>query len=739
MTKKTEIILSAKDETKAAIKSAMDGLDKLKSYSVGVSTVLGGLGSAITVAGFANLISSTISFAAALDDMAEATGASVENLSALSSVAKVGGHDIGTVEAGLMKLSKALHASDEVSKGAGKAIEALGLNLQELRGLDTAEAMLRIAKAFDQFKEGSGKSAVATAIFKGEAAALLPYLKDLAEQTELVGKVTAEQAALAEQYEKNIKKLTISFGALAKEASFALVPALASVTGEMVAGLQASGGWIGYLKNLLSLKTTSSLPDQLKEINAEAAKLEDRLSVGRGKKGDDERLDSLKKQQRFLVAIDDQRKKTMAEGLGANDIVQKKSLDDFVGKGGKPDKEKKSQIDEALRLIQSLDEQIALKAADAESTDKMTAAEQQAIKVRYQLKAETLKATDAQQQTIFARLESLAVLERELLKQKEFTDALSKQEESNVKSRQSMIEQALAAERQAETYGLSESAISAMTQARLADALAITSQNAEMAEQTAALEEELDLREKVTAALEKSELARLLAQTDSAKKAKSDADRALLDKALESGDISPEKHKEAIAALKADLTELDEFSVQAARNIQSAFADFLFDPFADSAENMLKKFADIVRRMAAEALAAEVMKNLFGTMGKGGGDWGWVGQAASAIAAFEDGGIMTSAGAVPLRKYAGGGVANSPQLAMFGEGSTPEAYVPLPDGRRIPVAMSGGQQAAPQQNIRIVNAFDNSVIGDYLGSAAGERIIMNAVQRNAGAFRQAMA
>jgi tape measure domain-containing protein len=57
---------------------------------------------------------------------------------------------------------------------------------------------------------------------------------------------------------------------------------------------------------------------------------------------------------------------------------------------------------------------------------------------------------------------------------------------------------------------------------------------------------------------------------------------------------------------------------------------------------------------------------------------------------FAKGGIMTSMGSLPLRKYSGGGIANSPQLAMFGEAGRREAYVPLPDGRRIPVAMSGG-------------------------------------------------
>lgn len=66
-------------------------------------------------------------------------------------------------------------------------------------------------------------------------------------------------------------------------------------------------------------------------------------------------------------------------------------------------------------------------------------------------------------------------------------------------------------------------------------------------------------------------------------------------------------------------------------------------------------------------------------------------QAAATVAsAFADGGIMSSSGSLPLAKYANGGIANSPQLALFGEGRMNEAYVPLPDGRSIPVTMKGG-------------------------------------------------
>jgi tape measure domain-containing protein len=63
-----------------------------------------------------------------------------------------------------------------------------------------------------------------------------------------------------------------------------------------------------------------------------------------------------------------------------------------------------------------------------------------------------------------------------------------------------------------------------------------------------------------------------------------------------------------------------------------------------------------------------------------------------------NGNIMTSSGAMPLNTYSTGGIATQPQLAVFGEGRMNEAYVPLPDGRSIPVSMKGGGGA----NVEIV-------------------------------------
>jgi len=66
-----------------------------------------------------------------------------------------------------------------------------------------------------------------------------------------------------------------------------------------------------------------------------------------------------------------------------------------------------------------------------------------------------------------------------------------------------------------------------------------------------------------------------------------------------------------------------------------------------------------------------------------------VGGAGSlAVPTFAEGGVMGPSGPIPMRAYAGGGVAHTPQLALFGEGSGPEAFVPLKGGA-IPVQMNG--------------------------------------------------
>ncbi|WP_222104609.1 tape measure protein [Cupriavidus campinensis] len=89
-----------------------------------------------------------------------------------------------------------------------------------------------------------------------------------------------------------------------------------------------------------------------------------------------------------------------------------------------------------------------------------------------------------------------------------------------------------------------------------------------------------------------------------------------------------------------------------------------------------------------------------------GGAWNPSGTGSVPLK-FANGGIMTQWGSLPLRAYSKGGIANRPQAAVFGEGSVPEAYVPLPDGRSIPVTMAGAGGgtggAAPNVTVNVIN------------------------------------
>ena len=95
---------------------------------------------------------------------------------------------------------------------------------------------------------------------------------------------------------------------------------------------------------------------------------------------------------------------------------------------------------------------------------------------------------------------------------------------------------------------------------------------------------------------------------------------------------------------------------------------------------------DIAKQLFQIYVIEAAIKALKGFL-SGGADA--AGNSVPNLSGFANGGVMTSSGPAPLKKYSQGGIANRPQLALYGEGSKPEAYVPLPDGRRIPVALQG--------------------------------------------------
>lgn len=115
-------------------------------------------------------------------------------------------------------------------------------------------------------------------------------------------------------------------------------------------------------------------------------------------------------------------------------------------------------------------------------------------------------------------------------------------------------------------------------------------------------------------------------------------------------------------------------------------------------------------------------------------------QLGSGLYGFAKGGIMTAGGPLDLKAYAKGGIANSPQLALFGEGSMNEAFVPLPDGRSIPVTLrteGAGGDGGQTVNISIVVNNSESGGAENRSSQGDERgVWVKVAERVKGVVRE---
>lgn len=133
---------------------------------------------------------------------------------------------------------------------------------------------------------------------------------------------------------------------------------------------------------------------------------------------------------------------------------------------------------------------------------------------------------------------------------------------------------------------------------------------------------------------------------------------------------------------------------------------------ADTQVAALNRVIESLDRVKSKAdTAASAMAGV--TSAKSAGSGGGIGSLLSAFG-FANGGIMTSAGPLPLKMYANGGIARSPQVAVYGEGRYPEAYVPLPDGRSIPVTLKGATGGGDTINLSATIQVDGDVDPDSL-------------------------
>lgn len=154
----------------------------------------------------------------------------------------------------------------------------------------------------------------------------------------------------------------------------------------------------------------------------------------------------------------------------------------------------------------------------------------------------------------------------------------------------------------------------------------------------------------------------------------------------------------AAQAFKEFQDSLSEFNL--GRGATQAVFQTLTNGLADltdgliAGERSFSEFASGVARSIGSIIAQFfLLRAIRESLGGFGGGFNPFGLFDSATK-LAKGGVMQGqmSNSLPINGYANGGIANSPQMAIFGEGRGAEAFVPLPDGKNIPVKMEGGGQ-----------------------------------------------
>lgn len=245
---KAEEVGASADKLKAAWSAGV--FDSFtKGPALAVAGVIGGISTAAIGLGtyFVSLAKDTMTAQAALKSMSEVTGASVEWLSGVRTTAKLTGTEMDALGSGITKMAKNIETGGSETE---KALKAIGLNIRDLQGLKSNEQFDLIARSLNNYADGAGKTAAAQLILGKSGAALLPFIKDYNDLSEVAVKVTAQQAAQADDLEKNIKRLTAAKEAWKKVVGAELVPVLDDVVKVLLRVQTETNGTLDTTKRL---------------------------------------------------------------------------------------------------------------------------------------------------------------------------------------------------------------------------------------------------------------------------------------------------------------------------------------------------------------------------------------------------------------------------------------------------------------------------------------------------------
>ena len=738
----------AVDQLRTSMDRMKDTVDGVSSRFGALKGAMAGLAGAAVVAGFVSMMRSMINTADHLNDLSMKTGIAVEDLDALGFAAEQNGSNLDQVSGALGKMAKNMAEAAGGSKEAIAVFKQFGISQAELKSgsLSSTEALARIADKIAAMPDGWQKAAAAQKVFGKSAADMVPLLnaggdaiRNARAELEGYGALfTGGLAKAADEFNDKMALLKRMGGAVAISLGRELLPVMNAFMAGLIDTRKAQGDLVGdtslsdwagvAAQGLAVLVDVARVTAQAiyAVIGSFGAVWADISMAGTFLKdgptalfthGGTEALGAALEARNATVADANKRYLTLWNMNGSQTFEAVKAqmdklkgtlaggVSDKGGKGGTGGFDfgagKESEFD---RLKQSLQEQLS-------KVGELTEAE----KLLGLLRTDKYKDLTANQRAV------LLGLAKELDHTKQMTDV-----EKALQQRRDQVATELVnkqtQERRSNQDLESDQGIKLKMLALEANAVNMTTREYEA--RRSELEHQLQVQQATRdmTAGGRAEYERIANAAYKASRGLADMQEAQ-SKTFEFG------AKSAIKSYRAELEDIAGATERAFTNAFKGMEDALVG-FVMTGKLDFKSLAtSIVSDMARMAIQAMILKPLMGFMGGlfcGGTD---VGGYTSSAASFANGGIMTSQGSMPLNAYANGGIANSPQMAIFGEGRMPEAYVPLPDGRSIPVSMKGGAGGGGSVTVNV--SVENG--GDQVKSSGGAGDLGRAI---AGAVKQ---
>jgi len=269
----------------AFVEIAVDGREKFRNDMKKISQRLKSLGKQVAIAGAAGaaavgagafaLAKRSAEMSAALGKLANQTGESVEDLSAVNFAAQQLGIDFEDVTGAIEELN--IRLGEAARDGTGPLADAfrqLGLDAEVLSRAPVDQRIARIGAAIAALPDKSQRGFIADEIFGGDAFKILPLLQQSEDQlrafrqeAERIGAiVTPEQAAEAARFNKSLSQLNQTLTNLGRAVGAELIPVFQSMVTDLQAAwnvLNGTGEAAGTMGD--SLREASGLLDALAE------------------------------------------------------------------------------------------------------------------------------------------------------------------------------------------------------------------------------------------------------------------------------------------------------------------------------------------------------------------------------------------------------------------------------------------------------------------------------------------